>query len=319
MKSSVGVTVCAILVLIASALWLVAAAGMAFIFAGPLSQQLFDPANLPPGADVRMMRAAGLFSSGLTGAFGALGIATGIGMIRLWKWARYTAIAMGVCVVLLTVLTGIAFLFMPVPPPPPGTNAALPPGFHFIMAGFYLALAALAGVFIYLMARKSTAAQFNGGVVETGPRARPLSVSIIAWFMIVTAVVSLPIMAVAHLPAFLLGLLLTGGVAKAFYILYFSLFALLGIGLLKRTSEALAPSIGLHTFAIANALVMVVPSVWLRYQDAIRSMSMFGSSQAATAPTWARFFAVGSGVLVPAIIVFFLLRARRTLTASAHQ
>jgi len=42
------VTVCAIIAIIGSALWLVGAAGMAFMTVGPFSKQLFDPANLPP-------------------------------------------------------------------------------------------------------------------------------------------------------------------------------------------------------------------------------------------------------------------------------
>jgi hypothetical protein len=317
MKSSVGVKVCAILVLIASAFWLVTAAGMAFMFAGPLSQQMFDPANLPPGADVRMMRTGGLIGSAMVGAFGALGIVTGIGMLRLWKWTRYSAIVMGVLVVVASILPGIAFLFMPLPPPPAGSASPVPGGFRFVLAGIYLVIAAAAGVFLYVMARKSTALQFNGGVVESGPRARPLSVSIIAWFMIVTAAVGLPMMAAAHLPAFVLGLLLTGGVAKAYYIVYFSLFALLGIGLLKRTSEALFPAIGLHAFALLNTLIMSVPSVWLRYQDAIRPV--IGGSQAPPIPAWTRVYTVGSGVLVSGLIIFFLMRARRALRPAADQ
>ena len=319
MKSSIGVTICAVLVLIGSALALVGAAGAAFMFVGPLSGQLFDPANLPPGADLRMMRAAGLSGGVMFGAFGALGIATGIGLIRLWKWARYAAIVLGACVIVFSIIPGLFVVFARIPPPSSSANAEVPTGFRMLLAGFYLVWAALGGVFVYVMARTSTAAQFNGGAVETGPRVRPLSVSIIAWFMIASAAMGLPMMALAHLPAFVLGLMLTGGVAKAFYIIYFSLYVLLGIGLLKRTSEALAPSIGLHTFAIANALVMLLPSVWLRYQEAIRSVPMLGAAATVTVPAWSRYLAVGSGVLVPAVIIYFLLKARRTLTAAANQ
>lgn len=187
------------------------------------------------------------------------------------------------------------------------------------LAGFYLLWSVLGGVFVYIMVRKSTVAQFNGGAFETGPRVRPLSVSVIAWYMIASAAMGLPMMALAHLPAFFLGLLLTGGLAKAFYIIYFSLYVLLGLGLLKRTSEAIAPSIGLHMFAIANALVMLVPSAWLRYEGAIRSMSMMGGEPTAAALAWSRYLAVGSGVLLPGIIVYFLLRARRTLAPATNQ
>jgi hypothetical protein len=188
-----------------------------------------------------------------------------------------------------------------------------------VLVAFYLFWAVLGGVFVYVMMRKSTIAQFNGGSLEMAPRVRPLSVSIIGWFMIVSAAMGLPMMALAHLPAFVLGMLLAGGVAKAYYILYFSLYALVGIGLLKRTSEAIAPAIGLHAFGIANALVMLVPSVWLRFQQAMAGMRMFnGAPTAAVLPDGFRYFSVASGVLLPAIIVFFLLRARRKLPAPAN-
>jgi hypothetical protein len=67
MKCSVGVAVCAIAVLIGSVLALFGAAGAALAFFGPLSGQLFDPSALPPGADVRLMR-AGMLSGRTRGA-----------------------------------------------------------------------------------------------------------------------------------------------------------------------------------------------------------------------------------------------------------
>lgn len=320
MKSSVGVTICGVLALIGSSLWLIGSIGMALMFAGPLGKQLFDPANLPPGADLRMMRAVMMSGALIVGSFGALGVATGIGLIRLWKWSRYSAIGLGVLVILLTLPFGIFVLFAPIPPPSSSPAGVVPVGFRVLLASFYFVWSAAAGFFVYMMMRKSTVTQFNGGVLETAPRARPLSVSIIAWYMIVSAALGLPMMALAHLPAFALGLLMSGGLAKAYYIVFFSLSVLLGIGLLKRTSEAMAPSIGFHVYAIANALVMAVPSVWMRYQQAIQSTSMFGVPPPdQSAAQVGRYVGVGAGVLVPGIILFFLLRARRTLAAASHQ
>jgi hypothetical protein len=125
-------------------------------------------------------------------------------------------------------------------------------------------------------------------------------------------------MAFTHMPGFVLGLTMTGGVAKAFYIIYFSLLALLGAGLLKRTDEALTPAIGFHLFSMANALVMLVPSVWLRYEHAMRSAGLFGFGPAAAVPSASRYFGVISGVLLPGVSVLFLLRARRTPAAAAR-
>lgn len=318
MKSSVGVTICAVFVLIGSALGLLAAGGIAFVAAGPLSRQFFDPANLPPGADVRLMRGAMLSGAFFTGAFAAFGIATGIGLIRLWKWARYAAIVIGVIVVVLTVLPGIAFLFVPLPPPTSGAAGPMPSAFRWVLSGFYFFWSILGGIFVYVMARKSTAAQFNGEDAAPSVPTRPLSVSIIAWFMIVSAAMGLPMVAFARLPASVLGLMLMGGWAKAFFIIYFSLYVLIGLGLLKRTSEAIMPAIGLHAFALLNALTLLVPSVWLRMEATMRSTPMFGVEPDPASMVPARYFAVASGVIMPAIIIFFLLRARRSLPPPAN-
>jgi hypothetical protein len=313
MKSSVGVTICAVVLLLASAFALLGAGGMVFIAVGPMSGQFFDPGNLPAGANVTAMRSVMLAGAMFTGLFAAFGLATGIGLIRLWRWARYAAIVIGVIVIILSVLPAIAFLFMPMPAP---TGAAAPPpaAVRWILAGFYLFWGVLGGVFVYVMARTATAEQFNGGEgVPLPPRVRPISITIIAWFMIVSAAMSLPMMAATRVPALVLGLILTGGWAKLFFILYFSLYVLVGLGLLKRTSEAIWPAIGVQTFALLNALIMVSPSAWGRLQDAIRAAPMFGVEPQPAAMAPARYFAILSGTMVPAIVIFFLVRARPSL------
>jgi hypothetical protein len=314
MKSSVGVTICAVVLLIASAFGLIGAGGLVFMAAGPMSRQFFDPANLPPGADVGLMRSMMIAGALFTGLFAAFGLATGIGLIRLWKWARYAAIVVGAIVIVLSVLPGIAFLFVPLPPPPAGSTAAMPATFRLVIAAFYFFWAALGGVFVYVMARKATADQFNGGPGGPAtPRVRPISVTIIGWLMIVSAAMSLPMIAAARIPASVLGLILVGGWAKLFFIFYLSLNVLVGLGLLKRSSEAIWPAIGIQAFSLVNALTMASPSVWSRLQQAIHASPIFHVQPQAAALVPARYFAVLLGVVLPVVVIFFLLRARRSL------
>lgn len=319
MKSSVGVTICAVFVLIGSALALIGAGGIAFIAAGPMAKQFFDPANLPPGADVGVMRSMMLGSALITGMFSAFGIATGIGLIRLWKWARYAAIVFGVIVIVGSVLPGIAFLFVKIPPPSSSQNGAVPAGFRLLLAGFYWFWAILAGVFVWVMARKSTAAQFNGGEgMPMAPRARPISVSIIAWLMIVSGVMTLPMVLWMKLPALFVGVVLTGLAAKLYYALYMVAYVVIGVGLIRRTSEALTPAIVLHSLALVNAVTLLAPPVWAKYQAALTLVStMFGAQNAPSAA--GSYFGLLFGVVFAIVILFFLLRARRTLAASADQ
>jgi len=313
MKCSVGVAICAIVLLIGSAVGLLGAAGAAFAFLGPLGGQFFDPANLPPGADIRMMRGAALSGVLFVGALSSFGIAIGIGMIRLWKWARYAAIALGTAIVVFSVLPAAMFALMPLPPPTE-PNAPLPGSFRWVLVGFYLFWAALAGIFVFVMARKSTAAQFSGGAADAAPRARPLSITIIAWLMIVSGVMTLPMLAWARLPAVFFGLVMTGIGARIFYGAYSVAYLVIGSGLIRRTAEALPLAIVLHSIMLLNALTMVVPAVWRRYEAAMTAISPMFANDGAQA---GRYFGVFFGVAVAGTFLFFLIRARRSLAAAA--
>lgn len=316
MKSSIGVTICAVVVLIGSALALVGTAGAAFMLLGPLRGQLLDPANLPPGADINMMRGAMLSGFVMGGAFGAFGVATGIGLIRLWKWARYAAIVMGVLVIVLSVLPAVYFAFGSIPPPSSSPDGTVPAGFRMLLVGFYLIWAALAGIFVYMMMRKSTVAQFNGDAVASAPRKRPLSVTIIAWLMIASGVMSLPMFAWASLPAIFVGIVMTGIAAKIFYVTYMAAFVAIGVGLIRNTRATILPAVFIHSFAFVNSLSLLIPPVRSTYRAAMMPISpAFGGD-----PTrGAELFGVLFGVAYAAVMILFLLRARRTLSATAHQ
>lgn len=181
MKCSVGVALGAMVVLLCSVLTLVAAVGAAYMFLGPMSRQLFDPSVLPPGADLRMMRAIGVGSTLTLTMMGSVGIATGIGLIRLWRWARYSAIAFGVCVVAFSLVSAVVMLLIPMPPRTGGAPE-LPASFRYVLAGVYGVFALAGAGFVYLFARKKTAAQFAAGVSDTTPL-RPVSLTIIALFL----------------------------------------------------------------------------------------------------------------------------------------
>jgi hypothetical protein len=318
MKSSVGVTICAVVLLLASALGLLGAGGMLFIAFGPMAGQFFDPANLPPGANVGLMRSMMLAGAMFTGLFAGFGLATGIGMIRLWRWARYAAIVIGVIVIVLSVLPAFAFLFVPLPTPA-GTAGPPPAAIRWVLAGFYFFWAALGGVFVYMMARQATVDQFNGGEgVPAPPRARPLSLTIIAWLMIVSGVMTLPMVLGMRLPALFLGIVLTGLAAKLFYAIYMVAYVVIGAGLIRRTTEALTPAIVLHSLAFVNTLVMLVPSVWRKYEAAIASVSPILATPSAPS-TAGSYFGLIFGAAFALVILFFLLRARRTLAATARE
>lgn len=308
MRSSVGVTLCAVIVLLGSALTLVAAAGAAFMFLGPMSGQLFDPAALPPGSDVRTLRAIGAGGAAMLAVFGVIGVATGVGLIRLWVWSRYAAMAFGGLVAFFSVISAAGVLLVPVPP----SAGELPPAMRYVIVGFYGLCAAFAGGFIYFLARAATVAQFAGDTTPSGPRLRPLSVTVIAWLMIASAAMMVPSVLLIAFPAVFLGFVLTGAAAKAFYMLYMLAYLALGVGLLKRTTQTLPAAIALQGLMIVNAIIMLVPSVWQRYHEAITSISPMLANQATTA--WSQSAGVFFALAYGGVIIHFLQRARRTMT-----
>jgi len=315
MKCSAGVAICAAVILLGSVLTLVGAAGAAYMFLGPMSGQFFDPASLPPGADVRTMRAFGIGGAVMMTMFGAVGAATGIGLIRLWRWARYATIVFGACVVLFSVLSAATILLMPMPTRPPGaTGPDVPAGFRIAMAGFYGVCGLAGGWFVFFFMRAKTVAQFDGGTAGAGPRVRPLSITIIAWLMIVSGAMMLPSLAFFRLPAMFLGLVLTGGAAKAFYAVFLIAYVAIGIGLLTHTARTLMPAIILNGINMLNAVVLFVPSIWTRYDEAMAAMSPMIANQPPMLGI--RYFSMGSGIVVAGVILYFLVAARWTLTVT---
>jgi hypothetical protein len=316
MKCSVGVAIAAMVVLLCSALTLVAAAGAAYMFLGPMSGQLFDPSVLPPGADVKMMRAFGVGGALMLTALGSLGLATGIGLIRLWRWSRYSAIVFGVVVIAFSLVSGVATMFIPMPTRAGGAPE-LPAAFRFFLAGFYGVFALAAGGFAFFLARKKTAAQFAAGMSDHTPPLRPLSVTIIAWIMIVSAGMMLPGMAMMTPPAVFLGLVLTGFAAKLFYVGYMVAYLAIGIGLIRQTSQALMPAIPLHALAVPNALAMLLPSTWTRYHEALANASPMLASQPIR--PWAQYSSVVVGLIYAGIVLYFLMAARYKLIVRSDQ
>lgn len=261
------------------------------------------------------MRAAMVSGVVMAAAFAGLGIATGIGLIRLWKWARYAALAMGVFIIIFSVLPGIFFAVAPIPAPASSPNGEVPAAFRMLLVGFYLLWAALAGIFVYVMMRKSTVAQFNAEAVASGPRKRPISVTIIAWLMMLSGIMMLPMFAWGSLPAIFLGIVMTGPAAKVFYAVYMVVFVVIGIGLLRRTTSTIIPAVVIHVLGFANALVMVIPSVWAQYTAAMEAVSTLFASQSA-AP--GKFVGLIFGAAYAGVVIFSLLRARRTLTPATN-
>lgn len=312
MKCSVGVAVIAVVVLLGSAAVIMFATG-GMLVSMRMSTSALDPAALPPGTDVGLMRTIAMGGMAVFLSVGLFAAAAGVGLIRLWRWARYATIVLAAIVIFMS-LTGAAGILLFTPPPGamPSDGAELPAWFRAAFAAFYASFSVFAIAIIVALTRPRVAAQFNGEVVAPAVRVRPLSVTIIAWLMIVGAAITIPTVFLMNLPAAFLGLIMTGLMAKVYYAAFFTAELVIGLGLLKRTSESLMPAIVLHGLAVPNALIMLIPAVQTRYEAALATAMPFASGQ--PTPTWARPFGLAFAFVYTGVILYFLIAARRTMT-----
>jgi hypothetical protein len=88
---------------------------------------------------------------------------------------------------------------------------------------------------------------------------RPISISIIGWFLLVSAFLFLPFGLLVRSPQFFFGHLLTGAAAFALSTIYLLVVVYVGIGLLKLWPSARLAGIGYFGFGILNMFV-----TWLR-------------------------------------------------------
>lgn len=197
------------------------------------------------------------------------GITSAIGLLLLRNWARISTIIFSALMAVMSLFSAPMIFIVPKPP-----NA--PPGFSSIMIGiaaFYLALGILGVVWIVYFTRPSTRAAFAGAVEAES--VRPLSISIIAWIMIGSGLISLP-MSFLRMPVALLGVILTGWSATAGMIVLALAYVLIGYGLLHLKPEARIAGIALFALFALNGLVFAfVPNTHAKLMEAMKGSPFF--------------------------------------------
>jgi hypothetical protein len=205
------------------------------------------------------------------------GIATGIGLIYLRKWARISILIWGGVSVFFGVV-GIPIAFLtPIPPTP---NAAdLPAGSmqagHLILLLIY-GIPLLIGIWwLVLFNRKSVKAQFAGapGSADAGLPQKPSCprpIAVLAWLYI-TAILNLLVLPFLpfRVPVFVFGWVLPGSVGWTVLILSCLACLVAGVGLLKLKPWSYSLTLGLQLFWLASGVVTVLNA---NYNAAMDSM-----------------------------------------------
>ncbi|HEU5404196.1 MAG TPA: hypothetical protein VFU86_22800 [Terriglobales bacterium] len=262
MKRSAGVTVVGILILVLSAMMLIGAVlGGVFMLSAPMPAQTIP--NAPPPEQMRMMSIMGM---GFVGLMAAFGVAIGVGILRLWSWARYTAVVVGFLVAGICVFSALVVFAMPIPETP-GTPPGFPGGLRIGMAVFYFFWALLYALVSCYLLRASVGRQFQRislpeGAPEQEPK--PIAVLTVAGLTLV-ALLSLPYFLFMDLPVLLFGVEIAGGAGKLAMMLWILLFGIIGIALIRRFKTALWAAVALYGLGIVNALLSFRGGVLERY------------------------------------------------------
>jgi hypothetical protein len=301
-RSWIGIRVSAVLTILGSAMTLLLAGLMllAGFFAQPPQDAPPSPMPLKP-----VMAVMAAFLVALT----AWGISTAIAIFLRRRWARISILVFAVLLTFISAGGMLAILFVQLPATPNNDAARFMPVVRLVIAAFYGALTAIGVWWLVLFNRSRTKEYFagQGPVIES---ARPLSISLIAWYMLAGGVFMV-LTAVLRLPAMLFGVVFTGWLALAVYAVWAAAQIYLGTGLLSLQHRARIGSIALFCFGAANGVISFVgPSyaeMMRQMQIAMPRLFLAGAQTAVPGPRWVFALLTMAGCAVP---TFFLVRRR---------
>jgi hypothetical protein len=245
------------------------------------------------------------------------GICTAIGIFRRRGWARISIVVFAVLLTFMGVGAGLAILFMPALPTQEGVNPNLMDTVRWVMAGFYGVLAAI-GVWWLVLFNLSRTKEYFAQGSPGEPGARPLSVSVIGWFLLAGSLF-LAAMAVFRLPAFVFGVVITGWGGLVVYTIFAAAQIFLGTGLLQLQEHARVGTIGYFCLtALSSILNVVPPGLQAKMETMQRAMPRFfpnGATATMPQPGWVMAL---MGVAIAAVPVWFLVRQHAAFVRPAQ-
>ncbi len=329
MNRSIGVTFIGVLSLIGSVLML----GMAVMM---VAIAVFSPrtdTNIPPGVFLILMVVCSIFYAMLA----AWGISTSIGLFRLKNWARISIIIFSVLLTLMSTISGLMALTIPLPPTagtPVDPNAMLI--FRMVMGIFWAVQMGIGIWWLVFFTRAKVKAQFVPPALPktlpqgagyslqkanlqvppaNRPPERPVSITVIACLLL-GGCLFIPMNVVMHTPAVFFTKILFGWTAATVFLAFTVIHLYLGIGLLRLQPTARMVGIVYFVFATSNSVVFfLAPGAKARMAALLewqKSFLTFGqlssiSTQMQFDPTPFYFVGFFVGVAAAAVQIYFLV------------
>jgi hypothetical protein len=293
----VGVTLTAVVSILGSALLVVLALFMLLAMLVQKAQPGM-PAYAKTILPIEALAFAGL---------AAWGVTTAVGLFRLRGWARWSTIVVGA---LLVVFGAPGALMMAIVqfPAASGAPAGLMTGIKIGVVCFYAILALLGAWWLYYFHTTGVRAQFAAGI--GGPGGQPLSVWIIAWFLIVGGLICL-VVVFFPFPVMVFGLLLRGWTARLLFLTFAAIECWLGAGLLRLKPLSRILAIAFFAFGVVNVLVSVfLPGFAERFSAMMNSMpgGLPGAEQSVALASMQPAMLVAA--LICAVPIWFLVANR---------
>lgn len=344
MKRSAGVTVIAVLSLIGSVLTLLIGilvlAAMAFVPPPAAKEYSASPVAL------KVIFVCAALAYILPAVWG---IITSIGLFRLVNWARMSIIVFSVLLVLVSGFSVLAALLMPTLSPSSGASPGSLRAVQAVMGVFWLALLGMGVWWLVFFTRPRVRQEFlpegwpgsrptpeilTATAPESSPMAmtvrapeRPVSLTVIAWFLLIGCVF-MPLNLFLRFPAVLLTKLVTGWSAALYYVILTVVSLYVGIGLLRFKPYARETGIAYFLFLVINtASFYFVPGgrgrmrALLDAQSGIFPWMRFGQPQPqlqSDLMVRAALFGGTIGLIFMAVPLYFLITRKEAFAAAAR-
>jgi hypothetical protein len=334
MPRSVGITVSAVVVIIGSAFTIL---GGAMMVLGSLFLSKSSPAANVPNLGFFVVIEAVMFSG-----FGGWGLAAGIGLINLKQWARISILVFAAILVFISLPAAALIAVIPFPNTnDPNLSSTFMSIMRIGMVLFYAMFAALGCFWLYFFNKQSVKAQFQvkqpalesaAGTPIGAPgasRARPLSITIIGWFLLIgSALAPLGLLfnsaffSGVQLPLYFLGFFFFGRSAFLILILWMTAQIVAAVGLLKLKNWGLLATIGLQCLTVVNAALLVgIPANRARFQQIMETISTSTNSRMPQPvpfvfPIWIGF---ASSLPIVFVILWFLITRRQAFTSPGQE
>jgi hypothetical protein len=252
-------------------------------------------------------------------------------LLHLREWSRVSMMVFGALLLFLCIPGLLMFLMVPFPPPGTAVSPQLTPnllmGMRIFFTLFYAALAVLGAWWLYFFNRRSTKEQFRkvpGASPQQisddsmiGSRARPLSITLIAWYLLISAFIGVLGLSV-NPPVFFFGFFFKGTFASLIMFGLALVQSLTAFGLLKLRPWGRTLAIYYFQFLIFNSLTMVlIPGTQARFDQAMGDMmrDMQGSSNAPHVVHFPIWFGVILGVPLLALLLWVVVSKKDVFQA----